>query len=153
MDQNKLHLAVQKYGSTIYKIAMAILKNPHDADDAFQETFLRYYKRGREFESEEHEKAWLIRCVTHVSKGMLRSIFRHSHEPLTENVAMPAKGSFTELLFTLPVKDRLILQLRYVEDYTSDEIAEMMHLSSAAVRKRLERARKRARAIYEKECV
>lgn len=153
MDQGKLHQAVQIYGNTVYKIAFAILKNPHDADDAFQETFLRYFKRDPQLESAEHEKAWLIRCATNVSKSMLRSIFRHSHEPLSEQAAAPVKGSILDLLFSLPVNDRIILQLRYIEGYSAEEIASMMHLTSAAVRKRLERARKKAKAIYEKEYV
>ncbi len=155
MQKARLHRAVQLYSGTVYKIAMVILRNPEDADDAYQETFLRYFKHAPEFESAEHEKAWLIRCVTNVSKSILRSIFRHSHEPLNENiVAVPSqKGSLQELLFSLPMKDRMILQLRYVEGYSSEEIAKMLRLSAATVRKRLERARKKAQEIYRKEFV
>lgn len=154
MNQARLHRAVQQHGSTVYKIALVILKNPDDAEDAMQETFLRYFKKAPELPTTEQEKAWLIRCATNVSKNMRRTIFFHSHEPLNENIAAaPAPDTLPDLLFHLPLKDRMILQLRYVEDYTAEEIAKMLHLTSAAVRKRLERARKKAKIIYEKECV
>ena len=57
MVQQQLHRAVQQYGDMIYKIAMVILRNPDDAEDAVQNTFLRYYRKAPAFESEEHEKA------------------------------------------------------------------------------------------------
>ena len=155
MTDSRLHQVVQQYGDTVYKIALVILKNSEDAKDALQETFLRYYRRAPEFESAEHEKAWIIRCATNISKNMLRTIFRHSHEPLDENVAAapPAKGSLSELFFHLPLKDRMILQLRYIEGYSAEEIGKMLRIPSSTVRKRLERARGRAKAIYEKEFV
>ena len=151
MQKTKLHQAVLKHSKTVYKIALVILRNPEDADDALQETFLQYFKKAPEFDAVEQERVWLIRCAVHVSKNMLRTIFRHSHEPLHENIVAPAPGTLPDLLFSLPLKDRMILQLRYVENYTAEEIAEMLHLSSAAVRKRLERARERAKEIYRKE--
>lgn len=153
LNQDRLHRAVQLYGDTVFKIAMAILRNPHDADDAHQETFLRYFKHAPEFTSDEHEKSWLIRCATNVSKSMLWSIFRHSHEPLKENLIASTKDDATDLLFRMPLKERIILQLHYVEGYTAEEIGKMLHLSKIAVRKRMERARKKAKIIYEKERV
>lgn len=153
MDQRTLHRAIQRYGNTVYKIAMVILKNPDDADDALQDTFLRYFKKDPQFESEEHERNWIVRCAINASKSIRRSILHHSHEPLTEQAAAPEPGSLPDLLFHLPAADRIILQLRYVEDYTAEEIAEILHKSPSAVRKRLERARKKARVTYEKECV
>ena len=151
MQKARLHRAILENSRAVYKIAMVILRNPDDADDALQETFLQYFKKNPQFESPEQEKVWLIRCAVNVSKNMRRTIFRHSHEPLREEMAAPAPGTLPDLLFSLPLKDRMILQLRYVEGYSSEEIAQMLHLSSATVRKRLERARNRAKTIYEKE--
>lgn len=151
MERTRLHQAIEQNSRAIYKIAMVILKNPDDADDALQETFLQYFKKAPKFDSPEQEKIWLIRCAVNVSKNMRRAIFRHSHEPLGEEIEAPARGSLPDLLFHLPMKDRMILQLRYVEGYTAEEIAEMLQVSSQVVRKRLERARKRAQETYRKE--
>lgn len=153
MDQRKFQRAISRYGDTVLKIAMVVLKNPHDADDALQETFLRYYKRDPQLESEEHERNWIIRCAYNTSKSIKKNILRHSHEPLTESVVAPSPGSLPDLLLQLPQKERIILQLCYVENYTCEEIAEILRKSPAAVRKQLERARKKAREIYEKEYV
>ena len=154
MVQQQLHRAVQQYGDMIYKIAMVILRNPDDAEDAVQNTFLRYYRKAPAFESEEHEKAWLIRCATNVAKSLRATALRHAHEDLTiaANAETP-KSILPELLYLLPVPYRIVLQLRYVEGYSAEEIARVLGEKPAAVRKRLERARIRAREIYEKELV
>lgn len=154
MERARLNRMVQKYGDTVYKIAVVILRNPDDADDALQETFLRYFRKAPEFESSEHEKAWIIRCATHVAKGMLRSNFRHKHEPLRENLAAAEyrRNDLPEMVLQLPLKERMILQLHYVEGYTAEEIAKMMSFSSAAtVRKRMERARKKLKELYDQQ--
>ncbi len=136
----------------VYKIAMIILRNPDDAEDAVQNTFIRYYRKAPPFQSSEHEKAWLIRVGTNAAKSIRSSALHHAHDDL-ENVqtAAPEKDSYPELLTLLSVNERIVLQLRYVEGYTAEEIARILEKSPAAIRKRLERARARARQLYHQE--
>ena len=53
-------LAISK---VFYRLAFVQMKNKHDAEDVFQDVFLRYIAKPRIFESEEHRKAWLIRVT------------------------------------------------------------------------------------------
>lgn len=155
MDPQQFNRAVQRYGDMVFKIVMVIVRDPDEAQDAVQDTFFRYYRKAPAFESEQHEKAWLIRCATNTAKSQRTSAQHHRHEELHASIAVDAPESrvLTELLFFLPVSDRIILQLRYVEGYSAKEISRILGQNSAAIRKRLERARARARAVYEQEFI
>ena len=64
--------AVEKYGDVLFRIAFVMLKNKNDAEDAVQETMLKYLQKAPAFENAEHEKAWLIRVVTNQCKDINR---------------------------------------------------------------------------------
>lgn len=152
MDSKKLAAAMNQYGDMVYRIAMAILCHPEDAEDAVQNTFLRYYRKAPQFNDAEHERAWLIRVAVNCSRSLSTYRSRHCHEPLEHYKTAAAPSSILpELLWCLPQKERELLQLRYGEGYTSEEIGEILGCSGVTVRKRLERAKKRAEKIYKKE--
>ena len=154
MKNEVLKQAIDRHGNMVYRIAMSILGNAEDAEDAVQNTFLRYYRKAPAFQNEEHEKAWLIRCAVNCSKSLCTARNRHRHENLEDyrTAAAPAR-TLPELLWCLPIKDRIVLQLKYVEGYTSKEIAEMIGGSDASVRKRIQRAKERAEELYRKEAL
>ena len=65
---------IRRNKDTVYRLARAGTKNPHDADDVFQEVFLRYLRKKPQFESEEHEKNWFIRVTVNCThSAMTRS--------------------------------------------------------------------------------
>ena len=51
---------VERYQNSLYAVAFNVCKNQQDAEDAVQDTFLQYYNSKKEFESEQHIRAWLI---------------------------------------------------------------------------------------------
>ena len=53
--------AVECYGTAVYRLAYAMTRSRHNADDIFQEVFLRYHRAAPAFASEEHRRAWLLR--------------------------------------------------------------------------------------------
>jgi RNA polymerase sigma-70 factor (ECF subfamily) len=59
-----IEYAVEKYSQMLFRICYSILNNKHDAEDALQETFLRYMLKAPLFKDSEHEKAWLIKVAT-----------------------------------------------------------------------------------------
>ena len=54
----------KQYGDRIFSAAFSVCQNRADADDVVQDTLIRYYSSGKDFESEEHLKAWLLRAAT-----------------------------------------------------------------------------------------
>ena len=76
MNPNRLEETVRKYENTLYRTALAVLGDAHEAQDAVQDTFVRYLEKAPEFDSPEHEKAWLIRVTVNGCRSRLRSPWR-----------------------------------------------------------------------------
>ncbi|MCM1536752.1 MAG: sigma-70 family RNA polymerase sigma factor, partial [Clostridium sp.] len=99
--------AVIKYSNMLYKICIVILCNEQDVQDAIQETFVRYLEKRPDFDSAEHEKAWLIRVAVNICRDMLRFRMRHpkvSLDELENSLAAPETGETLKELMELPFK-------------------------------------------------
>ena len=70
----------------VYRIAFSYCRNRSDADDVFQEVFLRYFRKAPVFKNAEHEKAWLIRVTVNCSKSVLMSPWRKHEVVLDDSV-------------------------------------------------------------------
>ena len=141
--------AVEEYGSTLYRICLVSLGNIADAEDAVQDTFLKYIQKAPAFESGEHEKAWLIRVALNTCKD----IIRHRRpqidiETVQQSAPEPESGEVTAALMTLPEKFRTVLILHYVEGYSVNETAEMIGKTPSAVKMRLQKGRKLFEQAY-----
>ncbi len=153
-SEEEIKELVNKYSSLIFRISYCILSNSEDAEDAVQETFLRYLTKAPEFNSEEHRKAWLIRVSANISKNML--MFRLRRESISlydvQNIGISEEDYETfELIMSLPAKHKIVMTLYYVEGYRSKEIAEIIGISEDAVRKRLQKGRELLKKEIEKE--
>ena len=78
---------VDKYSMMVYKLAFARTRNKENADDIFQEVFLRYIRKKPKFENENHEKAWFIRVTINCSKTLFSFFNRENYEELNENIS------------------------------------------------------------------
>ena len=143
MDPNRLEMLIHTYENTLYRAALAILVDAHEAEDAVQDAFLRCLEKGPEFESPAHEKAWLLRVTVNGCKSRLRSPWRRRTAPLLDTypAAGPEEQSLMEAIGSLPAKDRTVLHLYYYEGYQTAEIAAMTGWREGTVRSRLTRAR------------
>ena len=144
-----------QYGDMLYRVAFNYLKSREDSEDAVQNTLIRLYRCRRDFDSEEHLRAWLIRVVINESKRILSRRNRRAEVSL-ESVAneLYADADNHELfieLMRLKPRDGTVLYLYYFEGYRTEEIAKMMSRSDAAVRQMLSRARKQLRTQLEVE--
>lgn len=145
---------VHTYGNTLYRLCMVMLGNSTDAEDAVQETLIRYLGRAPQFENSEHQKAWLLTVATNQCKDMLRFRKRHPQidpEYLQTLSAEESDRSILEALMSLPEKFRLVLTLYYVEEYRIREIARIIGRTPSAVKMRLQKGRKLLEEIYRKE--
>lgn len=144
----------KKYCKLLYKISIIMLCNEQDAYDAVQESFLKYLDTKMDFKDESHEKAWLTRVNINICKNMLR--FRRMHptvdyETLALHYHTPEEAGIMDILMSLNAKDKEVLILYYIEGYSCREIAGILKITESAVKKKLERARKRLKEKYESE--
>lgn len=157
-DVNTLNIdeVVNKYADMVYRIAVTQMKNTHDAQDIFQEVFLRLVKHMDTIESEEHLKAWLIRVTLNCSKTNLTSAWRRhtqSIEEQTEEIAFETEeqSDLYEHLQKLPKKYRTVLYLFYYEELSIKEICQVTGQKEPTVKSQLSRARTMLRTELERE--
>lgn len=145
---------VNKYGNMLFRIAFTMLGNSFDAEDAVQETFIKYMNKSPEFKSSEHEKAWLIRVVTNKCRDILRFRFKNNSldiETLKECEMEEKDERIISSLFSLPEKFKTVLYFYYVEEYTVNEIASIIGRTPSAVKMRLQKGRKILKDTYLEE--
>ena len=134
-----------RHGRTVYRVCYAFMKNPADTEDAVQDTFFQLIKSGPAFESEEHEKAWLIRTASNICKNALRHWWRR-RENIEDFRDLPgSEGIETDevlqTVMNLPDKYKAVVYLYYYEGYSSVEIAEILKKPQSTVRNCLRDAR------------
>lgn len=135
---------IEKYSNMIYRLAMARTGNKDMSDDIYQEVFLRLAKKLPKFESEEHEKAWLIRVTINCSKNMLNSGFIRHRAELDENLTFetPERHEIYYAVQKLPLKYKTVIHLYYYENYSIREISKILRVNENTIKTRLARARK-----------
>ncbi len=150
-DKERWSYLTEEYRTMLYRIAFSNLRNRADAEDAVQETFLRYLRSEKPIADREHEKAWLIRALLHVCTDILKSSWRRRTVALNEAVTAGGGGVFLpyqvkddetlEAVLKLPIHYRNPIYLFYYEDYSIQEIAEILNEKEGTVKTRLRRGR------------
>ncbi len=161
LPQDVTDEVVRYYSPMIYRIALTKTKSTHDADDIFQEVFLKLVMRDKPFETEEHRKAWLIRVTINCCNSHFVAPWRKNVDAM-EDVLLeqlpdddPVPGSeetgpdvYAEVM-KLPEQMREVVLLFYYEEMSIREIAEAVGTSEVNVKKRLSRARQKLRLELE----
>lgn len=151
-----IEIVVKRYGDALFRICLVMLGNKFDAEDAIQETILKYVKKAPTFNSPEHEKAWFITVARNTCRDMQRYRFRHPKidiEGLHKLSNYSESSGILESLMTLPTKFRVVLLLHYVEEYKVADIAKMINKTPSAVKMRLQKGRKLLEEAYRKEFI
>ena len=129
---------------TVYRICFSFMKTRADTEDMVQETFLRLMSNGTVFQSEKHEKAWLIVTASNVCKDALRRSWR-KHTSIEELPEIAQEGPelnpVLEAILALPRDQKTAVYMYYYEGYSSAEIAQALGCRQGTVRSRLSRAR------------
>ena len=146
-NTNRLETLICRYEHTLLRAALAILGEPYEAEDAVQETFLRYLEKCPEFRDEDHEKAWLLTVCANDCKSRLRRQKRRPTVELLDIYPAPQQesGEVAEAVFALPANQRAAVHLFYYEGYSTEEIARILGQRPGTVRSHLSRARETLR--------
>ncbi len=148
--------AVRDHARHVYRVAQAVLRNHHDAEDTVQETFLRLLRQQRGWAEIRNLRAWLARTAWRVALDRRRQTVAVSLEDAAGVVeTLRAAGASAEevaahsqmlalverLIASLPRELRDPLTLSTVEEMTSAEIGEVLGIPEGSVRQRVSRAR------------
>lgn len=151
---DEIERMVQQYSDMLFRICLITLGSEADAEDAVQETFLKYLRKAPLFETSDHEKAWLIHVAVNQCRDMQRFHMRHPQVNLDEIrhfTSEPEELGILDALMALPDKFRIVMLLHYVEEYRTEEIAKIIGKTSSAVKMRLQKGRKLLEEQYRKE--
>ena len=144
-ERRYIESAVKKYSQMLFRICFSIVCNKEDAEDALQETFLAYMTKAPVFKDSNHEKAWLIKVATNISKNICRYRLHHGCENLDDlkNIGVcDDDRDLFKAIMKLPQKYKIVLDLYYLEGYKSGEIANIVGTTPENVRKRLQHGRR-----------
>jgi RNA polymerase sigma-70 factor (ECF subfamily) len=150
---------VRQHSQLVYRIAYAVLRRHHDAEDATQETFLRVLRYSSKLNAVADPETWLARIAWRVAVDRSKKSGREQEVPLEDHEACVAEAASSgiavektlysaqvstmleKLIAALPSKLRQPLILSTIEEMSPREIAATLGINEAAVRSRVFRAR------------
>ena len=141
---------LDRYGNSVLRLAYSYLHNMPDAEDILQETLIRYFRSAPQFESDSHEKAWLLRVAANLSKNRIDYNKIRLSEELNEEIAADEKDDLSfvwEAVKQLPQTQSEVIHLFYQEGYSTAEIAKLLSRRESTVRSDLKRGREKLRTI------
>lgn len=153
---------MERYGNDVLRTAFMILRDRHRAEDAFQEVFIKVFRKYGSFRGDSSEKTWLTSITINVCRDMLRSSWLKRVIP-SEFIASRRAGSDVEERFirrdesrsvfesvmSLPEVFREVTVLYYYNGCDTAEIAGMLGMKEGTIRSRLHRAREMLRTKLE----
>ncbi len=133
----------EKYFNTVYRLAFNQMKDKAMAEDVTQDVFLKFINHKKDFDSEEHVKAWLIRVTVNACKNVFNSAWYKKSAPLEENISFEDKeiSDLYSLVAELPKHYKAVIHLFYYEDMPIIKIAEVLEIKESTVKSQLKRAR------------
>ena len=152
MTEQELSNAMKTHGDAVYRLALCRTQNTADAEDVYQDVFLRLLEQNASGWDGEHTKAWLLRTALNRCADLGRLRQRRGTLSLEEvpEMAHPLDEEAAELwdaVGRLPEKLRTAVHLFYGEGYGSGEIGALLGVPAATVRGRLRRARAELRNL------
>ncbi len=138
------------YGNSVLRLAYSYLHNMSDAEDVLQDTLLQFMKTQPQFETEAHEKAWLLRVAINISKNKINYNHIRKTDELSETLAANETEDLSfvwEAVKQLPSKYSEVVHLFYHEGYSTAQIALLLSKNDATVRSLLQRARIKLKGV------
>ncbi len=136
---------ITKYSDMVYRIAYSMTKRKCDAEDIYQNVFIKLFKENKEFEDSEYEKRWLIRVTINECKMLFRRAFFKREVELDENICEPVSNEYETSVYSyvkqLPQKYRIVIYLHYYEGYKIEEISTILNKNEGTIKSQLSRAR------------
>ena len=132
------------YGDTILRYAYSYLHNRSDTEEVLQDTLIQFLKTRPVCESDEHEKAWLLRVAGNLCKNRLKYNSLRQTDELREELIAEQREDLSfiwDAVQALPVQYREVIHLFYREGYSTREISQILGRKEATIRSDLSRGR------------
>lgn len=148
MDEFQFSQRVQQSRDKLFRIAYSILRDEQDCADALQEALLRAWKNLSHLREEQYFDTWLVRILINECKRLCRS--RRAAAPSAPSLP-PEDLGLHDALAALDAKYRLPVTLHYLEGYSLEEIAWLLHVPVGTVKSRMHTGRARLKALLKED--
>ncbi len=142
-NENYIKEIIEKYADMVYRIALTRCGTVENAEDIFQDVFVKFSEKMPIFENSEHEKSWFIRVTINLTKNMKNNNWNKKIVYLDEDIIFENKEEndvFT-IVNELPKNYKTVIYLLYYEGYKVKEIASLMKINENTIKTWLSRAR------------
>ena len=153
MKQKEFLNTILPCKNILYRLAKRLLVSSDEAEDAVQEVFLKLWKGRDKIDNYRSPEAFAITMTKNYCLDRLKSKqasnlkIVHNNYKNSENIERTIEGNegvelVTKIMETLPEKQKMIMQLRDIEQFEFVEISQMLEINETAIRVALSRARK-----------
>lgn len=156
MRRMELEEALWEHRVPMMRLAMSILRHPQDAEDTVSAAIVQAFRSIGSLRDAQSFKPWVMRITANACYDLLRrkkrerAYLQQAH--WTQEVFQsPAEEGLLPLLMQLPEGFSQVLTLYYYENFSTAEIARILHIPAATVRMRLTRGRRQLREMLEEE--
>lgn len=159
-DSSAYATLVERYKASVYSLALRILRNTHEAEEAVQETFIRAYVHLKSYKPGSKFRSWLLTITRHWCGDYQRVHWRRAQrsvplddikdsrkvtdlysQPEAKTLQEEAKAEVRSWIASLPAQYTQVVIMRYLHDLSYAEISDTTALSVSTIRMRLHRAR------------
>ncbi|KIL50727.1 hypothetical protein KP77_13470 [Jeotgalibacillus alimentarius] len=145
---------MQACKADLYKTAYAYLKNEADAIEAVQETTCRAYQSIHSLKQPEYAKTWLIRIMINVCQTELQKRKKVTGHPFFEDERSAdhqySNIETAEALESLSPKERELINLKFIQDLTIRQVAEVLEMPEGTVKTKLYQSLSQLKRWFEK---
>ena len=149
-------------GDALYRVALYLLEDKQDAEDAVQDLFLKLWEGSAQLESIKNPKAYAVTMMRNLCLDRIRVATRRPHESLSEQIPLFAthEDEFVnrdrldrvmKAIESLPDRQKRVLILRTLDGLDYEDIARKEGMSPLNARVQLSSARKRLKELIQKE--
>lgn len=149
------------HSEAAYRVALYILEDPKDAEDAVQDVFLKLWSSQIDPDELSNPRAYVLRAVRNLCVDRVRAASRYPQEPLTDSTPLYSPGEqdvserdrlrkVLDSIERLPDRQRTCIKLKVLEGMDYEQIAQRTGLKEGNVRVQISLARKKLKKIYEK---
>ncbi len=154
---------IQQYGRRLYGLCRTLCANPFDADDLYQETWLKAFRHFHRYDPTRPFEPWLTQICVNTYRNVLRRAARspilpfrttQEQEEVLQSVPAPEAADYSDLhraVDALPEKLRLTVILFYFRDMDIASTAAVLHIPPGTVKSRLSKARTKLKEVLEHE--
>lgn len=148
--EERIGQLVREYEKELLRLCCICLGDWTLAEDAVQETFIKAYRKLHSFREDSSVKTWLIRIAVNVCRdmrrtawfrGLKRDMVAQEEQSAVEGMETGEYSALTEAIMQLPPREKEAILLYYYEGMSQTEASRVLHVSTATVCRRLERAK------------